>query len=396
MCDQLAVPGDNLQCFSCNDFFHVDCKSASADDKVANRTTINNFLLKSTKRNFLFFCDRCLTQMEINKSETEARRIGVLEDKMAGMDQKLGEIMGLLKAQNQTPDKEKAPAVSNPTLAPTDNIWFDVDRLAEVKAPEPKAVLVINKTSNPHTNEETHDLVEKVITDNAVSLKNSRTNKDGDLVIVCESKEARDELKNLVHEADKNIRMNSPNVKLNTITLVGLQKAYEKEEIIQKLVTQNDFLKKFTIRNDIADHMKIHVVKPLWNKQTVFQAVASVSPVLREGFCVNKDKAVIGLTSCKVYDKKQAKRCFNCQDYGHLAKDCPEATVPSCGKCGENHRTDHCTSEERNCVNCKRHGNPDAKHSVFYYNCPVLVKHHKEEEKKKSLNSKTKDTELVT
>ena len=98
--------------------------------------------------------------MEINKSESEARRIALLENKMAGMDQKLGEIMALLKAPCKTPEKEKPPAVSNPTLAPADNLWFDVNRLAEVKAPEPKAVLVINNTSDPHTNEETRDLVD--------------------------------------------------------------------------------------------------------------------------------------------------------------------------------------------------------------------------------------------
>ena len=247
--------------------------------------------------------------------------------------------------------------------------------------------MIINNTFDPHTNEETHETVEKVIVDNAVSLENSHKNKDGDLVIVCESKEARDELKNLVQEADETIQMNSPNVALNSITLVGLQKLYDKEEVIQKLVAQNEFLKKFVIKNDIADHMKIHVIKPLWNKPTVFQAVASVSPVLREGFKNNKDKAVIGLTSCKVYDKKQVKRCFNCQDFGHIAKDCPTPTVPSCGKCGEDHRTDHCQSSGRNCANCKRHALPETNHSVFYYNCPILIKRHEEQEKNKRLNS---------
>ena len=60
---------------------------------------------------------------------------------------------------------------------------------------------------------------------------------------------------------------------------------------------QNDFLKKFVVKNDIDEHMKIHIIKPLWNKQTVFQAVASVSSVLRDGFRNNKDKVVVGLTS---------------------------------------------------------------------------------------------------
>ena len=159
---------------------------------------------------------------------------------------------------------------------------------------------------------------------------------------------------------------------------------------------QNEFLKKFTVNNDIAEHMKIHVIKPLWNKQTVFQAVASVSSILRDGLRSNNDKVVIGLTSCKVYDKKQVKRCYNCQDFGHIAKDCPSHTVPSCGKCGENHRTDQCSSEVRNCINCRRNEIADSNHSVFYYNCPILLKYHKEQENKKHLNSASGRAEVVT
>ena len=175
-CDNLAVSGEHVQCFSCNGSFHVACKSATGDDKVATRTTINNFLLPSTKKNFLFFCDRCVTEMEINKSESEARRIDLLERKMSGMDQKLGEIMFLLQAPQRAANEVATPPKPKPKA--NDNLWFDVDRLAEVKAPSPKAVLVINNTSDPHTNEEAQETIEKVIVDNAVPLKNSHKNRE--------------------------------------------------------------------------------------------------------------------------------------------------------------------------------------------------------------------------
>ena len=393
-CNLQSVGGEHIQCISCNNYFHVICGSSSADEKVATKTTINNYNNPSTKNNFVFFCDRCLTEMEIGKSESDTRRIDLLEGKMTGMDQKLAEIMALLKAPST--NRAVEPARQAPTPEPKENPWFDVDRLAEVKVSKPKAVLVINNSSDHGKNVETQEVVEKVIVDNAVSLKNSHKNKDGDLVLVCESEAVRDELKNLVEEADESIDMKSPSVKLHSITIVGLQRAYEKEEVINKLIIQNDFLMKFVVKNDIYEHLKIHVIKPLWNKQTVFQAVASVSSVLRDGLRNNKDKVVVGLTSCKIYDKKQVKRCYNCQDYGHLAKACPTASVPSCGKCGGNHRTDHCESEERNCANCRKHGMLDTNHSVFYYNCPILLKHHEEQEKNKRLNSSGRKTELTT
>ena len=94
-----------------------------------------------------------------------------------------------------------------------------------MKAPKPKAVLFINYSSDHGKSEETHEVVEKVIVDNAVSLKNSHKNNDGDLVLVCESQAVRDELKNLVKEAEESIDMKSPSMKLHSITIVGLQRA---------------------------------------------------------------------------------------------------------------------------------------------------------------------------
>ena len=104
------------------------------------------------------------------------------------------------------------------------------------------------------------------------------------------------------------------------------------------LVLQNQFIKKFSAANKIEDHITIHVIKPLRNKPTVFQIFASVSPVLREGLRVFKNKVVVGLVSCKVYDRKQSRRCNNCQHFGHFAKDCPTPEETACGKCSGDHR----------------------------------------------------------
>ena len=63
-----------------------------------------------------------------------------------------------------------------------------------------------------------------MVVENEISLKESHKNKEGDLVLVCESKTARDELKNLVRTADVELEINSPNSKQISITLVGLTK----------------------------------------------------------------------------------------------------------------------------------------------------------------------------
>ena len=96
------------------------------------------------------------------------------------------------------------------------------------------------------------------------------------------------------------------------ITIVGLSKIYNNEEVSKMVPLQNKFIKKFSNANKIDDHIKIHVIKPLRNKLTMYQVFASVSPVLRDGIRKFKNKVVIGLTSCKVYDRQQTKRCNNC------------------------------------------------------------------------------------
>ena len=149
------------------------------------------------------------------------------------------------------------------------------------------------------------------------------------------------------------------------------------------LVMQNQFIKKFSAVNKIDEHINIHVIKPLKNKPTVFQILASVSPVLRDGLRIHKDKVVIGLLPCKIYDRKQVRRCNNCQKFGHFAKECPTLDDPKCGKCGEDHRTDSCSSENRKCINCVRGNLPDTNHAAFYYKCPCVIKHQED-----SLNSK--------
>ena len=390
-CNKLSLREESVQCYTCNGLFHVVCEHAQGDDKVATKTTVTNFLQPSTKGNFLFFCDQCLTEMEIRKTETETSRVNALENRMMDVDQKLAEILTLMSAQNL----KTKPGVQE---LPKNDIWSDKERLATVKAPEPKAVLVISGSSDPEKYQETQELIERVVVENEISLKESHKNKEGDLVLVCESKTARDELKNLVRTADVELEINSPNSKQISITLVGLTKSYEHEEIMKMLSTQNEFIKMFKIQNDITQHMKIHVVKPCRNNPSVYQVFASVSSVFRDGLKNNKDKVIIGVTMCKVYERQSAKRCNNCQLYGHFAKNCPTPMEPSCAKCGEKHRTDQCMSPSgvRNCVNCVRNNEDETDHPVFFHKCPSLVKYQEDVQRKKVLNLRGNKVGLVT
>ena len=371
--------------------FTALCNSANADDRLATKTMISNFLQPSTKSNFLFFCNKCLTKLEVSSVESDSNRINVLETKMNNIDNQLKEITSMLKStagSSTSPTKQN----QNQTLKerPKDNIWFDSEKLATVKAPPVKAVLVISNTSDPQTDTENQNIVEKTIIENQISLSQTYKNKSGDLVLVCDSEETRDELKNLVHSAKEDISMGSPNVKRSSITIVGLSREYSSDEVYT-LILQNDFMKKFSMANNLKDHIKIHSVKPLKNNETKYQVFASVSQIVREGIHRFRDKLIMGVNSCKVYDRIQTKRCYNCQKFGHYMANCPTPQVHSCGKCSGNHFTRDCTSNDRKCINCTQNNIEHTPHSAFYHKCPSLLKFQellKQTQDVENLNSK--------
>ena len=65
---------------------------------------VKTFLAASTKSNFKFFCDGCLTEFERNLVETQDQKITALTKKVGDMETKLDEITKLLK----TPSRAKS------------------------------------------------------------------------------------------------------------------------------------------------------------------------------------------------------------------------------------------------------------------------------------------------
>ena len=259
------------------------------------------------------FCDTCLTNLEIEVAETENRKTCNLEKRVTNMESKLREIADLLrKSQNQH--------LTNTDVS-TRSVWDDKEKLPKVKAPP--SLLIIRNVDDVERNNQNQMQVENAIMNNNISVSRSYKNKTGDLVVVCESKDIRDELKTVIASMNQEIPMNSLAEKRPSITIVGLPKDYKKEEVIQMLVMQNGYIKKFASCNDIYDHFKIFSIRPLKNNPERYQIFASVSQLLREGFSKFHNKVTLGLNSCKVYDRYHVKRCNNCQHFGHFVKDCP-------------------------------------------------------------------------
>ena len=372
-CQAVSVATENLQCFMCKSVFHGACPGMSADDKPGTKSLIELYGRPSTKKNFKFFCDCCLTNFEVSLADSETNRLNKVESNISTIKQELDEIKNLLKASSKTNQGKN----DSQSTSSKDSIWFDKARLESTKVPPAEPMLVMKDSV------EASETVEKAILENGISVTKSFKSNSGELVLVCENKDSCDKLQNIISNTTENIVTKQMNRKKPSITIVGLRKKYEKEEVLNLLVAQNQHLKQFSTVNNINEHFEIHDIKPTRAKESVFQVFASVSEVLRNGLSNYNDKVTIGLINCKVYDRFLVKRCNNCQGLGHFYKDCPTPNEPRCAKCSLNHATNSCTNTEtKKCVNCAAK-DLESDHTTFDPKCPSVVR---EVEKKKDLN----------
>ena len=162
VCTKISLPNEHTQCFICKENFHVVCSSTSNEDKVATKTTVFNFLLNSTKRNFMFLCDICLTSFEKNLADTDTHRVNLLESKIDTLTTQISNINNILTAnQTQQAKTEVSKESTKESSKSSENPWFTKENWASVKAPPDSAVLVLNKSNDAVKNKEHVELIEK-------------------------------------------------------------------------------------------------------------------------------------------------------------------------------------------------------------------------------------------
>ena len=91
--------------YLCKSVFHGTC-GTSNEEKVGTKTMVNNFNKTSTKSNFLFLCDCCLTKFEADQVKTQ-------NDRLDNLEKQLSEIKSLLKESRNPP-----ALVSDPSPIP--------------------------------------------------------------------------------------------------------------------------------------------------------------------------------------------------------------------------------------------------------------------------------------
>ena len=71
-CRKVPAPDETVQFYALRGIVHAVCSEANTDNRVATKTMVSGFLLSSTKRNFMFYCDVCLTKFEISRADDDS------------------------------------------------------------------------------------------------------------------------------------------------------------------------------------------------------------------------------------------------------------------------------------------------------------------------------------
>lgn len=126
------------------------------------------------------------------------------------------------------------------------------------------------------------------------------------------------------------------------------------KQIIDEILMHNDYLRNLG-NNDI-----IKVVKKQ-SRQYSQNIIIEVSPLVRKAIML-KSFLYFGWQKCKVDDHLIVRRCFLCQRYGHIKKECK--FTATCPKCGENHEEKDCNCENKKCSNCFSHNIRNTKNRI--------------------------------
>lgn len=181
----------------------------------------------------------------------------------------------------------------------------------------------------------------------------------------------RDQARDVISRVGGTLQSREPVKRLPKFKIFDIPNGKSDENTIAEIKAQNfpemdkeDFVRQFRL---------IHKVGP--RNQPTCHWVVEVSTNLRKGLLELGGRLYLGWSSCKYLEHVIITRCFKCQKFGHLAKEC-KARSDTCGHCAkEGHSFKDCPDSrwEAKCSNCLR-AKLRANHGVNSSECAVFLR----------------------
>lgn len=190
-----------------------------------------------------------------------------------------------------------------------------------------------------------------------VGITGMRDGKGGTVVVRCKNNEDANKLKTTIEtNLSKQYSTAVPAKKKPCIKIVGIQQAYSEEELIRTLRLQNENL--VTAESNIKLVISKKMIK-------TYFAILQCDTITYSKIMDQENPVVfIGCGSCRCYEYVSVHRCYNCNRFDHLSKDCKSPKL--CNKCGSSgHTNENCTND-LSCVNCREYND---KHNAHLNHC---------------------------
>ena len=408
-----------VTCLFCKAKFHAyDCTSESQDlckqsfYKLFKPLTEKSGVNSHRPGNFKFICDPCLTGFEHSQVKTNEDHLNEIKLKVSSLEDGMDKVKKLLLASSavSTPTVAKNQLISDSsTSIHLDSVaanWNDTGKtnsmietlkinstkdtdVSNIQPPtfvnhvktQPKSILIINKNDSASIDKENMMVVNRTMIKEKLSITKSFKNKLGNTVLVCDSVEKRNRLRDEISKNIPDISLKAPPPSQPVIAVVGFDNEFTIGEFKEAFVNQNHFVSDFISlgNGQLEQHVNHLSTKPLKNNNNLFQALVRVSPELRELLKKFNDKIIIGSTRCRIYDRYNLKRCNKCFKFGHFAAKCTAETA-NCGFCAESHETSVCPNKSSSnpvCINCQQSTshNHESNHPAYSFDCPVYKSH---------------------
>lgn len=240
-----------------------------------------------------------------------------------------------------------------------------IQTLSQGPRPQGKTLLLFPKNEN-QSSEEVKQLVKEKIRPKTQNIQVHRLSKirNGGIAIEVQSDRETEFIRETLAE---HLDVRTPVKRKPRIILFSIDKTYSEDELLEEIHLQNF---KHLSFNNFSDNFKLKF-KTGPRQQSTVNWVAECSPGLYREITL-KGKVFLDWTSARVSVYKAATRCYKCQKYGHLSKDC-KSQVEICGHCaGSGHDRLNCplTRLPPKCANCPK-GKAD--HSVHGKSCPSYI-----------------------
>ena len=396
-----------MKCMTCAKQFHAVCKVYEKSTAICVRSFYPMFT--TAKPNFCWKCDLCLTNDEENQVATVHEKIDSVADQVNSLSNTLqnslsNTLQTLVKNLSQEINTKIAEEFNKinasftgqieslktqETLQPGFNqplgkVWEkrEEERLSKVK--ESRKTLLVKR--HPESGAPLDiKILEKAAVDNGIPLNSVNVTDSGDTFVNLPDEASRVKLQPLLTESHPTNEVITVKSKLPTIALLGVTRKYDKDEIVETILKQNEVIR-LLVQESSAHLSVVYTKEPSTHSDNPYhQVVMRVSPDVRRAISNHDNKIHMGRVVHKVVNRFYIRRCNTCQCYGHYQDKCPSAQSPICGYCSlSDHISKDCPVKAGppsgfSCHNCKSRDFETFKgHSTFWHNCPA----YKEQQKK--------------